>query len=113
MSTETLKKDLLRGGQFLVKETPCKAVFTPEDLNEEQRMMRESTIDFVDRELWANWERFEKKDYAFTQECMRKAGEMGFLSIAVPEDYGGMGMGFVSTMSPACWSATTSLPWWR
>jgi alkylation response protein AidB-like acyl-CoA dehydrogenase len=98
MSTETIKNDLLRGGQFLVKETPCEAVFTPEDLSEEQRMMRDSTKEFVDRELWAHWERFEKKDYAFTQECMKKAGEMGFLSIAVPETYGGMGMGFVSAM---------------
>ena len=98
MSTETVKKDILRGGQFLVRETQCEDVFTLEDLNEEQKMMRESTKEFVDRELWAHWERFEKKDYAFTQECMQKAGELGFLSIAVPEEYGGMGMGFVSTM---------------
>ncbi len=98
MSTETIQKDILRGGQFLVKETKCEDVFTLEDLNEEQRMMRESTKEFVDRELWAHWERFEKKDYAFTEECMRKAGELGLLSVAVPESYGGMGMGFVSTM---------------
>ena len=98
MSTETINKDLIRGGQFLVKETQCEDVFTLEDLNEEQKMMRESTKEFVDRELWGQWERFEKKDYAYTEECMRKAGEMGFLSIAVPEEYGGMGMGFVSTM---------------
>jgi len=98
MSTETVNKDILRGGQFLVKETKCEDVFTLEDLNEEQKMMRDSTKEFVDRELWANWERFEKKDYAFTKECMEKAAELGFLSIAVPEAYGGMGMGFVSTM---------------
>ncbi len=98
MSTETINKEILRGGQFLVKETNCEDVFTLEDLNEEQRMMRESTKEFVDRELWAHWERFEKKDYAYTEECMRKAGEMGLLSVAVPESYGGMGMGFVSTM---------------
>lgn len=98
MSTETIKKDLIRGGQFLVKETDSEDVFTMEDLNEEQKMMRESTKEFVDRELWGQWERFENKDYAYTEECMRKAGEMGFLSIAVPEEYGGMGMGFVSTM---------------
>lgn len=95
---ETLNKDILRGGQFLVKETPCEDVFTLEDLTEEQKMMRESTKEFVDRELWAHWERFEKKDYAYTEECMRKAGELGLLSVAVPEAYGGMGMGFVSTM---------------
>ncbi|MCR9262682.1 MAG: acyl-CoA dehydrogenase family protein [Flavobacteriaceae bacterium] len=98
MSTETTNKDILRGGQFLVKETPCEDVFTLEDLTEEQKMMRESTKEFVDRELWAHWERFEKKDYAYTEECMRKAGELGLLSVAVPEAYGGMGMGFVSTM---------------
>ena len=98
MSTETIKKDLIRGGQFLVKETKCEDVFTLEDLNEEQKMMRESTKEFVDRDLWGSWERFENKDYAYTEEVMRKAGEMGFLSVAVPEAYGGMGMGFVSTM---------------
>ena len=81
-----------------MKETPCEEVFTLEDLTEEQQMMRTSTKEFVDRELWGHWERFEKKDYAYTEECMRKAGEMGFLSISVPEAYGGMGMGFVSTM---------------
>ena len=98
MSTETLTKDILRGGQFLVKETDCEDVFTLEDLSEEQKMMRDSTKEFVDRELWAHWERFEKKDYAYTEETMRKAGELGLLSVAVPESYGGMGMGFVSTM---------------
>ena len=98
MSTKTENKDILRGGQFLVKETKCDDVFTLEDLSEEQRMMRDSTKEFVDRELWAHWERFEKKDYKYTEECMRKAGELGLLSVAVPESYGGMGMGFVSTM---------------
>ncbi|MEH6617947.1 acyl-CoA dehydrogenase family protein [Maribacter arcticus] len=98
MSTDTVNKDILRGGQFLVKETNCEDVFTLEDLSEEQRMMRDSTKEFVDRELWAHWERFENKDYAYTEECMRKAGELGLLSVAVPESYGGMGMGFVSTM---------------
>jgi len=98
MSTETATKEILRGGQFLVKETKCKDVFTLEDLSEEQKMMRDSTKEFVDRELWAHWERFESKDYAFTAETMRKAGELGLLGIAVPEEYGGIGMGFVSTM---------------
>lgn len=82
----------------MVKEVDCEEIFTLEDLNEEQQMMRESTKEFVDRELWAHWERFENKDYAYTEETMRKAGELGLLSVAVPEAYGGMGMGFVSTM---------------
>ncbi|WP_405576720.1 acyl-CoA dehydrogenase family protein [Winogradskyella sp. Asnod2-B02-A] len=93
-----LEKDILRGGQFLVKETNCEDVFTPEDFSEEQTMMKESVMEFNDREIIAHKPRFEAKDYALTEEVMRKAGDMGFLSVAVPEAYGGMGMGFVSTV---------------
>ena len=95
---EATEKDILRGGQFLVKETKCEDVFTPEDFNEEQKMMRDSVIEFNDREIIPHKPRFEAKDYALTEEVMRKAGEMGFLGVAVPEAYGGLGMGFVSTM---------------
>ncbi|APY11720.1 acyl-CoA dehydrogenase [Seonamhaeicola sp. S2-3] len=92
------EKDILRGGQFLVKETNCEDIFTPEDFNEDQLMMKEAVTEFVDREIWAKKAQFEKKDYALTEACMRKAGELGFLSVAVPTEYGGMGMGFVDTM---------------
>jgi len=92
------EKDILRGGQFLVKETNCEDVFTPEDFTEEQRMMKEAVMEFNDREIIPHRARFEKKDYALTEEVMRKAGELGFLGVSVPEAYGGMGMGFVSTM---------------
>jgi alkylation response protein AidB-like acyl-CoA dehydrogenase len=95
---ETKEKDVLRGGQFLVKETNCEDVFTPEDFSEEQKMMKDAVIEFNDREIIPYKSRFEAKDYAFTEECMQKAGELGFLSVAVPETYGGLNMGFVSTM---------------
>ena len=95
---EATEKDILRGGQFLVKETNCDDVFTPEDFSEEQKMMKEAVIEFNDREIIPHKARFEAKDYALTEECMRKAGELGFLGVAVPEAYGGLGMGFVSTV---------------
>jgi len=90
--------DLLRGGQFLVKETNCEDIFTPEDFSEEQQMMKEAVMEFNDREIIPHKARFESKDYALTEEVMRKAGELGFLGVAVPEAYGGLGMGFVSTL---------------
>ena len=86
------------GGEFLIKETPANEIFTLENLSEEQKMLRDSIRDFIDREVLPHRERFENKDYALTEECMRKLGEMGALGISVPEEYGGMGMGFVSTM---------------
>ncbi|WP_100612623.1 acyl-CoA dehydrogenase family protein [Confluentibacter lentus] len=93
-----MEENILRGGQFLVKETNCNDIFIPEDFTEEQKMMKEAVTEFVDREIWPNKPRFEAKDYALTESCMRKAAEMGFLGVSVPEEYGGMGMGFVDTM---------------
>ena len=90
--------DKTRGGQFIVKETKCEDVFTPEDFNEDQLMMRDSVKEFIDKEVWPNKDRFEKRDFAFTVECMRKAAELGLLGISVPEAYGGLGMGFVDTV---------------
>ena len=88
----------LKGGEFLIKEIPANEIFSLEELNEEQKMLRDSAKEFIDREVVPQKERFEKKDYAFTEETMRKLGEMGMLGIAVPEEYGGLGMGFVTTM---------------
>lgn len=93
----TLNKTL-KGGEFLIKEIQANEIFSLEELSEEQKMLRDSAKEFIDREVVPQKERFEKKDYAFTEETMRKLGEMGLLGIAVPENYGGLGMGFVTTM---------------
>lgn len=98
MSQISNLKSNLRGGQFIVKETPCEEVFTPEDFSEDQKMMRDSVQEFIDREVWPKKEEFEAKNYALTEELMRKAGELGFLGVSVPEEYGGLGMNFISTM---------------
>ena len=95
---EKIIQNEVTGGIFLISETKPEDIFTPEDFSEEQIMMKEAVIEFVDREVWPNKERFEQKDYALTETLMKKAGELGFLGIPVPENYGGMEMGFVSTM---------------
>jgi alkylation response protein AidB-like acyl-CoA dehydrogenase len=92
------KENLTSGSEFITNQTNFSNIFTPEDFTEEHIMMRESVKEFNDREIIPFRSRFEKKDYKLTEDLMRKAGEMGFLSIAVPEQYGGLGMGFVSTM---------------
>ena len=95
--SDTTQKSLI-GGDFLITETPAQDIFTLEELSEEQKMMRDSAKEFIDREVVPHHERFESKDYALTEETMRKLGEMGFLGVTVPEQYGGLGMGFVTTM---------------
>lgn len=88
----------LNGGEFLVKDLSWEDIFTHEDFSEEQRMMLESAKEFIDREVWPVKHQIEQKDYALVHSLMQKLGELGFLGISVPEQYGGLGMGFVTTM---------------
>ncbi len=83
-----MENEIIRGGQFIVKNTKCEDIFTPEDFTEEQKMMKDAVMEFNDREIIPFRDRFENKDYAFTEEIMRKAGALGFLGVAVPEAYG-------------------------
>jgi len=97
-TTETPTKNFLKGGEFIIKESSADSVFIPEDFSEEQNMMAQATTDFIDKEVAPQRERFEQKDYGFTEELMKKAGELGLLGISVPEEYDGLGMGFNTSM---------------
>ena len=85
---------MIKGGEFLIKEQKSKDIFIPEEFTEEQKMMASATTEFVEKELDPHRERFEKKDYKLTEDCMKKAGELGLLGISIPTEYGGMGMPF-------------------
>jgi len=97
MST-TAKKDFLKGGEFLIRDAKAEDVFIPEDFSEEQNMMAQATTDFIDKEVAPQREKFEEKDYGFTEDLMKKAGELGLLGISVPEEYSGLGMDFNTSM---------------
>lgn len=90
--------ETIKGGEFLIKEIKSEDIFVSEEFSEEQKMMKDAVIEFIDREVWPHKERFENKDFALTESVMRKAGELGFLGVSIPEEYGGIGMGFISTM---------------
>ena len=85
---ETIEKEITRGGEFVVKETQSENIFTPEDFSDEQKMMRDAVKEFADREIWSKKEEFEKKNFQLTLDVMKKAGELGFLGVGVPEEYG-------------------------
>ena len=54
----------IKGGEFIIKQTDSNNIFITEDFTEEQSMMKEAVSEFIDREIWPNKDRFEKKDYA-------------------------------------------------
>lgn len=98
MST-IVEKSSLKGGEFLIKETQAHSVFIPEDFNEEQQMIADTCRDFLRTEVHPI---LDEIDYAKSPDLisslMDKAGELGLLGTAVPEEYGGFGMSFNTSM---------------
>lgn len=90
---ETTKTNqVLKGGEFLVKETPFESVFIKDTINEEQKMFGQTAADFVNNRVQPNHKDIEKQKSGLTQELMREAGELGLLGAGVPEEFGGMGV---------------------
>ena len=89
---------IIKGGEFLVKETKAEDVFIREEFGEEQMMMLSATVEFSEKEVKPHLMRFENKEYSLVEELMRKAGNLGLLAINVPEKYQGLGMGFNTGM---------------
>lgn len=95
---ETKERTALPGGGFLIDRTSPDEVFTPEDLNEEQRMVRKAASDFFAREVAPRTEAIEKQDWEVTRLLLRRLGEMGFLAPDLPEEYGGGGMDSLASL---------------
>lgn len=60
-------------------------------LNEEQRMIRDLMRNFAEREVRPRVQEFEEKR-EFPTELTKRLGELGFMGIFVPQQYGGLGM---------------------
>ncbi|MEK5476087.1 acyl-CoA dehydrogenase family protein [Paenibacillus sp. FSL R5-0407] len=92
-----MSKSKVLGGSFVIEDVDYRGIVTPEDFTEEQRMIAETTEQFVEGEVASRDEEVEKLDYKLTVELLNKAGELGLLGADVPEAYGGMGLDKVST----------------
>lgn len=91
METTEAKKAALKGGEWIVKESTTTDVFTPEELNEEQLMIKGMTSDFVTQEIDPILDRIDKQEEGLVPSLMDKAGELGLLGMAIPEEYNGFG----------------------
>lgn len=96
METIPANKTVLKGGEFLVKETAPFDMFIPEDFSEEQRMVKEMCLSFVDTEVVPLLDRIDKLEPGLMPSLLEKAGEQGLLGAAFPEQYGGLGKDFIT-----------------
>jgi alkylation response protein AidB-like acyl-CoA dehydrogenase len=97
MATEAQSPVLAaRGGSFLIEDRAAEEVFTPEDLSDEQRMIGDTTEEFMTKEVMPRLPEILALKYETTRELLKKAGELGLLGIEIPEEYGGLGLDKVS-----------------
>ena len=97
MSTSTSTTTLLKGGEWLIKESNAFETFTPEDFNEEQLMVKDMCLQFLSAEVIPNIARIDKLEPGLMQSLLGKAGEQGLLGASIPEDLGGLGKDFITS----------------
>lgn len=96
-----MSDDLIKGGEFLVRETKASEVFIPEEFDEEQQMIGQTCIDFIKAEVYPNLDRIDSMEEGLMPGLIEKAGELGLLGISIPEELGGFGKDFVTSMLTA------------
>ncbi len=101
------EEEVLKGGEFLIKDSLAANTFIPEEFNEEQLMIKNMVLDFLKTELLPNMDKIEKQENDFSATLLEKMGELGLIGTHMPEEYGGMALDtntnslICDTMGPA------------
>lgn len=96
--SETIKKTeiALKGGEFIVKQSPSKEVYSPEMITEEQTMFRDMAKDFVNTKVLPQVAAIDKHEFQRVIDLLDECGQLGILGAGVPEEYGGTGIDFIT-----------------
>jgi len=97
MSTST-KSNSLKGGEFIIRSTDPNSIFTPEEFNEEHRMMSDMAHEFLVQNIYPNLDRIDAMEEGLMASMVDKAGALGLLGVSIPEEYGGFGKDFLTGM---------------
>jgi alkylation response protein AidB-like acyl-CoA dehydrogenase len=92
MAAVLAQKEIFKGGSFLIEDRTADEVFTPEDFNEEHRMIAATTRQFVDAEVMPRIDELENKDWKLARELVKQAADLGLIGAGIPEEYGGLGL---------------------
>src|SRR5437762_4313490 len=88
----------IQGGGFLITPANAEQIFTPENFNDEQRMIIQMCDEFLRKEIMPQIAALDAKQPGLMQSLLDKAGELGLLGAAFPEEYGGLGKDFITSM---------------
>lgn len=92
------QKNPIKGGEFIVRDTAPSEIFTAENWSEEQRMIQQMCMDFIDAEVKPILDRIDSLEEGLMPSLMEKAGALGLLGMSVPEELGGLGVDFKTSL---------------
>lgn len=98
MTATAPEREAAAGGGFMIGPITAGSVFTPEQVSDEHRAIREAVTAFVDKEVGPRREAVEARDYGTHRELLERLGRDGFLGIDVPETFGGAGLDRISSL---------------
>ncbi len=93
---EEQTKTVIQGGGFLINASTPEDTFTPEDFSEEQKLIEQTCSDFLEKEVLPKIIAIDNREEGLMPTLLDKAGELGLLGAAFPEQYGGLGEDFVT-----------------
>lgn len=98
MSIETAHAQVAppKGAEWMLKESEAMETFIPEDLTEEQQMIKDMCGQYLTTEVLPVISRIDNQEAGLMESLLKKAGEQGMLGISVPEEYGGLGKDFIT-----------------
>jgi alkylation response protein AidB-like acyl-CoA dehydrogenase len=97
MATDVQTQTILKGGEWIIRETSPENMYTPEDFNEEQKMVKEMCLSFLDTEIYPILDRIDSLEAGLMPSLMDKAGAQGLLGTSIPESLGGLGKDFITS----------------
>jgi alkylation response protein AidB-like acyl-CoA dehydrogenase len=87
----------IKGGEFIIRESLPEDIFIPEEFTEEHKMMAGMAQDFLEQYIYPSLDRIDSMEEGLMPSLLNKAGELGLLGVAVPEEYGGFGKDFITS----------------
>lgn len=96
--SDSINKKTIKGGEFVIRETEYKDIFIPEEFDEEARMIMQTCEDFLESEVMNNLDRIDAMEEGLMPSLLDKAGELGILGVSIPEEFGGFGKDFNTSM---------------
>jgi alkylation response protein AidB-like acyl-CoA dehydrogenase len=88
----------IKGGEYIIRDVHHSEVFTPEEWNEEQKMIAQMCDDFIQQEVLPHLDRIDNMEDGLMKSIVEKAGRLGLLGLSVPEELGGMGVDFKTAL---------------